>query len=153
MSDTTFTGPVKAGNVLNSDGTGTLASVGGSTGTANVGYCVMGQSAVCSFASATLSTTSIVIPAQSQILNIYAMVTTTESAATFTVGDTAGSASVLSGGGSLATAGPVNCTPTSGALWDNVGSTDVQVTVTASGTGSGVMTLTVTYLQAINLAS
>ena len=44
MGTTTFTGPIKAGNVLQSDGTGNLAGVGGYNGTANVGFAVMAQS-------------------------------------------------------------------------------------------------------------
>ena len=39
MSSTVFTGPVLAGNVLNSDGSGTLAGAGGSSGIQNVGFC------------------------------------------------------------------------------------------------------------------
>src|ERR1700742_3854741 len=76
----TFTGPVLAGGVIHSDGTGTLAALGGTAGTANVGYAVMAQSAVITQATngtvAGVFTTSIVIPAQSQILRIRLMVTT-----------------------------------------------------------------------------
>ena len=37
MAETVFTGPIKAGNVLQSDGSGVLAGEGGSSGIANVG--------------------------------------------------------------------------------------------------------------------
>ena len=69
MSDTVFTGPIKAGNVLQSDGTGNLAGVGGSSGTANVGYAQLAQYEVVTQAAsagggAGVYTSQIVIPAQ-----------------------------------------------------------------------------------------
>ena len=42
MSSTIFTGPVIAGNILNTNGT-TVAKAGGSVGLQNVGFCQMGQ--------------------------------------------------------------------------------------------------------------
>ena len=163
---TTFTGPILAGNVLFSDGTGNLASLGGSTGTQNTGYVVMGQSEVVTQAAGGCSIT---IPAQSQILSITMMVTTawTGATKTFSVGATAGttaatafSASSIDG----SAAGKVSISPSTAAQyanWDNIsnatfqtgGPTDVQFFVTSANTGSGVGTLTVTYLQGINLAS
>ena len=68
----TFTGPLVAGNVVASDGTGNLAGVGETTGSANLGYANMAQSVVVTQAS---GVTNIVIPAQSQITDIYLMVT------------------------------------------------------------------------------
>jgi len=89
QAGTTFTGPLIAGNVIHSDGTGNLAALGGTTGTANAGYANMAQSAVVTQAS---GATTIVIPAQSQITDIYLMVTTawTGAAATLNIGATAG---------------------------------------------------------------
>ena len=70
MAETVFTGPIKAGNVLQSDGSGVLAGEGGSNGIANVGYAVMAQSEAITQAtnvgSAGVYTTNIVIPAGSQ---------------------------------------------------------------------------------------
>ena len=60
MGATTFTGPIKAGNILNTSGS-TLG-----TDVANVGYVVMAQSSAVTQAA---TTTSIVIPANSQILS------------------------------------------------------------------------------------
>jgi hypothetical protein len=81
MSSTVFTGPLLAGNVLNSDGTGNLAGVGGSSGTQNVGFASMTQfSNVNGVANANISqsttafNTGIVIPAQSIITDIYSAV-------------------------------------------------------------------------------
>ena len=83
---TLFTGPVLAGNVVHSDGSGTLAAVGETNvGTANVGYCVMAQSAIITQVTPS-QTTTIVIPAQSQILAIYLMVTVAWSTGTTTLG-------------------------------------------------------------------
>ena len=163
---TLFTGPLLAGNVFQSDGTGNLAALAGTTGTQNIGYVVMGQSEVVTQASGGCTIT---IPAQSQILSITMMVTTawTGATKTFSVGATAGttaatafSANTIDG----SSAGRVAISPTTTAQianWDNIsnatfqtgGPTDVQILVTSANTGSGVGTLTVTYLQGINNAS
>ena len=164
---TQFTGPITAGNIPHSDGSGTLAALGGTgAGTANAGYCVMAQVAVVTQAS---GATTIVIPAQSKIDSIKMMVTTawTGGTTTFEVGATAGttaatafSAAGIAGG----TAGLVTISPTTTAQitnWDNVsnatfqtgGPVDVQILITSANTGNGVGTLTVTYIQGINMAS
>lgn len=158
---TLFTGPILAGSIIHSDGSGALAGLGEtSIGTANVGYVQMAQCAAgLTFASATLATTSIVIPAQSQIFGIYFQVTTLQgSAATFSVGTSAGGVAVLVAAGS----GNGNSyaqnifspsTQATALLWDNVGNTDVQITISISATGACVGTLTVQYLQGINNVS
>lgn len=169
---TLFTGPILAGNVVHTDGTGTLASTGGSTGTANVGYAVMAQSAVVTQANGTTTgapngvatagvyTTGIVIPAQSQILTIQFMTTAVWSgtALTFGLGDTA-SATALTAAAALSGAALGQQTVVPGtalaqiASWDNTGSTDIQIVVTSTNTGTGVGTLTVEYVPCINNAS
>jgi len=164
MGNTTFTGPIQAGNVLQSDGTGNLAGVGGYNGTANVGYCVMAQSQIVTQATngtvAGVYTTNIVIPAQSQILSITLAVSTgwTGTAKTLGIGDTASAtafttATAVDG----TTAGFVAVTPGTGATqianWQDVGDTDVQIVVTSTNTGSGVGSLTVTYIQSNNLTT
>lgn len=157
MTATHFTGPIFAGNVLQSDGTGNLAGVGGSAGTANVGQTVMAQSQVVTQAS---GATTIVIPAQSQITRITLMVTTVWSGVATTLGvGTTASATALTAAGAVAggTAGLITVTPGTGATqignWDNVGNTDIQIAVTSTNTGTGVGTLTVEYVQSNNLAS
>ena len=169
MGTTTFTGPVQAGNVINSDGTGTLAGVGGSTGTQNVGYCVMAQTSAVTQATnigvAGVYTTTIVIPAQSQIVSIQLATTAGWSgSATIAVGATAGT--TLATAFTAAAASPVvsvaTYLPTTAAQVDNwinvsnatfqtTGAQDVQIKVTSSSTGTGEGFLTVTYLQSINL--
>jgi hypothetical protein len=164
----TFTGPLFAGTVFNSDGTGNLASLGNNTGTQNIGYVATSQSAVVTQAS---GVTAITLPAQSQIIDMQLMVTTawTGAATTLGIGATAGTgaATAFTTAGAVAggTKGLISITPgtatTQIANWDNIsnstfqtgGATDVQILVTSTNTGSGVGTLTVTYLQGINLAS
>lgn len=164
MSATTLTGPIKAGNVLQSDGTGNLAGAGGSSGMANVGYAVMAQSQAITQAtngsSAGVFTTDIVIPADSQILSITLTVSTawTGTASTLGIGTTA-SATALTAAGAVAggTKGIVSASPgtvdAAIANWTDVGSTDIQVLVTSTNTGSGVGVLTVTYIQSNNLTA
>jgi hypothetical protein len=161
---TLLTGPVLAGNVVNSDGTNNLAGVGGTAGTANVGYAVMSQSCVITQASNDGTTNQfacpIVIPAQSRIDSIKLMVTTAWATTTTLEVGSGSSATFFTGTQAvtgLGTLGQISITPGTGATqignWDNVGTQDVQVVIlSGSGTG-GVGTLSVTYTQSINLAS
>lgn len=151
MGATTFTGPIKAGNILNTSGT-TLGS-----DVTNVGFVVMAQSSAVTQAS---GATSIVIPANSQILSISVMVTTVwdGAATTFGVGTTA-SATFLTAAGALdgAAIGPLSGTPGTDATragnWNDVGTTDRKIAVTSTNTGAGVGVITVTYVQARNLTA
>ena len=151
MGTTTFTGPVKAGDILYTTG----STVG--TNIANVGYVVMGQSSAVTQAS---GATTIVIPKNSQILSIDVMVTTAwdGAATTFGVGTTA-SATFLTAAGALdgAAIGPLSASPGTDATragnWIDVGTTDRKIAVTSTNTGAGVGVITVTYLQARNLTA
>jgi hypothetical protein len=164
MGTTTFTGPIKAGNVLQSDGTGNLAGVGGYNGTANVGFAVMAQSQAITQATngtdAGVFTTDIVIPADSQILSVTLTVSAIWSGAASTLGiGTTASATALTAAGAVAggTKGIVSASPgtvdAAIANWTDVGSTDIQVLVTSTNTGTGVGVLTVTYIQSNNLTA
>lgn len=164
MAETTFTGPIKAGNVLQSDGSGVLAGEGGSSGIANVGFAVMAQSEVITQAtnvgSAGVYTTSIVIPAGSQILSISLLVTAAWSgtAKTLGIGTTASATALTAAGAVDATAkGIVSANPgtvnAAIANWKDVGTTDIQVKVTSTNTGTGAGVLTVTYIQSNNLTA
>lgn len=161
---TSFNGPLLAGNVQRSDGTGNLAGVGGTIGTANRGYGVMAQSCVITQATNDGSTGQfacpMVIPAQSQILRILLMVTTawtTTTTAEVGSGASATAFTATQAVTGLGTLGQVSVPPGTGATqignWDNVGTQDVQIVVLSGGTGSGVGTLTVEYIPSINLAS
>lgn len=154
------TGPLIAGNVVHSDGSGTLAGVGGQNGIANQGFCAMGQfsapltQAASSGAGGT--TTQIVIPAQSFIIRMLMYVTTawTGGATTFTVTDTASNSYVTGGAGGTIGIPALSppATKTVVQQWQNVGNTDVQLVVTSANTGSGSGILFVEYLQGANSA-
>lgn len=161
---TSFSGPVLAGGVQNSDGSNSLAGVGGTAGTANRGYAQMAQS--CVITQATNDGTAgqfacpIVIPAQSKILRMSLVVTAawTGAASTLGVGTGASATAFTAAGGvSAAALGVVEIPPQAAATqlgnWDNVGNQDVQIVVQSTNTGAGVGTLTVEYIPSINLAS
>lgn len=145
MGTTTFTGPVKAGTIPNTSGS-TLGS-----NVKNTGWVLMAQSSAVTQAS---GATDIVIPANSQIVDIKVFVTVafTGVATTFGVGTTA-SATFLTAAGALdgAAVGPLTATPGTDATrngnWIDVGTTDRKIAVTSTNTGSGVANIVVTYLQ------
>ena len=156
MGTTTFTGPVKAGNVLNTTGTA-VGSI------ANVGYVVMSQSApvaqATNVAVAGLYKTNIVIPANSQILSVSVLKTTVWNgvATTVNVGTnaTATQIAVAADNDLGATLGisaviPGDSSPRS-LVWKDVGTSDVQIYVLSTNTGTGVGIITVTYVQARDL--
>jgi hypothetical protein len=151
MGQSTFSGPIRAGNIFNTTGT----TVG--TDIANVGQVVMGQSANITQAS---STTSIVIPANSQIVEMTLYVTTAwdGAASTLGLGNTV-LATAYTAAGAVAggTVGIVSITPSTDATrtgaFIDVGTTDVKLVVTSTNTGAGVGVLTVRYLQNANLTA
>lgn len=170
---TQFTGPLLAGNVIHSDGSGSLAGLGETTGTANAGYVVMAQS--CPITQATNGTvagnflTSIVIPAQSEILRMTLLVNTVWSGGATTMGIGASAGTTLATAFTTATGlqgstlGNATVNPSTAAQianWDNVsnatfqsgGPQDVQIVVQSGNTGTGAGTLIVEYLQGINQA-
>lgn len=151
MGIVTFTGPVKAGNVLNTTGT-TVGSL------KNVGFTEMTQQ-VAITQSATAASTVIVIPANSTVTSIDVFVTTAWSSATTTytlsVGTSATATELVAATnanaiGRLALSPGTDATRT--ALWVNVGTTDVQIFVKsgAPDTIPGAGTIVVRYIQAAN---
>ncbi len=174
---TVLTGPLIAGNVIHSDGSGTLAGAGeNNLGTANQGYVLMAQTVVITQAASTgqstgVYLTNIVIPAQSQITGIQLMVTTVWSTGTTTMGIGASAGTTAATAFTTATAvqgstaglvtGIAPSTAAQIANWDNIsnatfqsgGAVDVQILVTSGASGTGVGTLTVFYIQGINNAS
>jgi hypothetical protein len=169
MGTTVFTGPLIAGNVLQSDGTGNLAGVGGYTGTANVGFVNMAQTSNVAGNTTTALTqagttsgtaTGITIPAGSIITDIYVYVVAAFSAsATLGIGTTAANANELVStipNASLGV-GQLAVYPQTGAggatqvnNWLNVGTTDVNVYVKSSATGTGAFFVTIAYMQGAN---
>lgn len=160
MSSTVFTGPVLAGNVLQSDGSGTLAKLGGSSGEQNVGFCVMAQSQAITQAGPLADgvfTTDIVIPADSRILRAYVIVTVAWDGVADTLGlGTTVSATALTAAAAVAgtALGFVSASPGTDATrigtWLDVGATDIKVVVTSTNTGAGEGVLVVEYIQSIN---
>ena len=158
MGTTTFTGPIKAGDVLNTTGT----AVGD---LANVGIVVMAQSAAVEQAtnagSAGLYKTSIVIPKNSQILTISILKTTAWSGAAKTINigtsATATELAVAADNDLSTTLGIKDIIPGDDSTrvdnWKDVGTSDVQIYALSTNTGDGVGIITVTYLQANNLTA
>jgi hypothetical protein len=152
MGTTTFSGPIKAGDIYNTTGT----TVG--TNVRNVGQVVMAQSAIIDIIGASANTAVAVVPANSQIIDVILNVVTANNdsnAAAVTVGITGNtnaffpSTSVKSVATTHASALEVNAT--------DVGTTDVQVnayfTATDGNGSTGNATVTVVYLQANNLVA
>jgi len=155
MAATHFTGPLQAGNILNTSGT----TVG--TDVANVGYVLMSQSSAVTqatnVASAGVYKTSIVLPANSQIVSIKLFVTTVWDgvAATFNVGTSATGTELAVAATTTntgAAVGIVDVLPGTDATrtgkWIDVGTTDVQIYMKSTNTGAGVGNIVVNYIQA-----
>ncbi len=151
MANTTFSGPIKAGTIANTTGT-TLGS-----NIKNTGQVVMSQSAAIT-QSTTAAASGIVIPANSQILEIYVYVTTAwDNSSTLSIG-TSSTSSELATAVAVTTINTIKlasqATITDADTWEDIGSTDVKIFTDSSATTSdtGVGTLTVTYVQNNNLA-
>ncbi len=159
MATTTFAGPIKAGPIFNTAGT-TLG-----TNVKNTGQVVMAQTfstgdTLDSGASAA-NETNVIIPANSQIVDIVLDVPTAIGGATcvFSIGDTVGGNATFINSFSIATGGTTvgRNYPTSeagGTLeWADIGGADLRLTWTSTGaTDAGVIRATVLYQQNINLA-
>ena len=157
MATTTFSGPIKAGTIKATTGT-TLG-----TDVKNTGQVVMAQTFstgdTLDSGASTANSTTVVIPANSQIIDIVldkvtAMGTNT---AVFSVGDTVGGNASLLNSYSITTgSGAGRAYPTTeagGALvWADTGSADIKLTWTSTGaTTDGEVRVTVLYQQNNNL--
>ena len=150
---TTFTGPIRSGDVLNTTGT-TAGSV------ANVGYTQLVQS-VAITQSSTAAATTICLPAGSQIVAISALVSTafTGASAGLNIGTSATSTELVAAANFLLNAvGLFSATPgtdaTRTANWVDVGTSDVIIYVKAANAPSGstgAATLSIEYVQNYNL--
>ena len=146
MATTTFSGPVKAGTIRNTIGT----TVG--TNIANVGFVSMAQSVKVDIIGAShLNQVCAVIPANSQIIDVIANVTTVNNdtgAATISVGTIADADAFISALNVKALATTHGTLDTEAT---NVGTTDIQVLADftgANGDGTtGAATVTVMYIQ------
>lgn len=151
MGTTTFSGPLKAGNIPNTTGT----TVG--TDVANVGYALMAQSAVIDIIGASSNDQVVaIVPANSQIVDVILNVTTVNNdtnAAAVVVGTSADSNAFIPST-SVKSLGTTRGTLDTEAT--NVGSTDIQVLADFTGTDgdgtTGAATVTVLYIQNNNLS-
>ena len=157
MATTTFSGPIKAGTINNTTGT----SLG--TNIKNVGQVVMAQTfstgATLASGASGPNTTDVVIPANSQIIDIVLDKPTAMGNATcvFSIGDTVGGNATFINSYNITTgSGAGRAYPTTeagGALaWADVGTSDVRITWTSTGaTNAGEVRATILYQQNINL--
>ena len=150
MANTTFSGPILAGGIKYTTGT----TVG--TNMKNTGHVLMSQTEKID-QTATSTTTSMIIPANSQLVSadLYVSViwSTTTTAGLGYVGDaTAFTAATDIAGGTLGiikiTAGANKARVDA---WADVGSTDRRVILTSGNTGTGVGWITVTYIQNVDV--
>lgn len=140
MATTTFSGPIKAGSIR--DGS-----------SANTGFVKMAQTATWT-QSTTAADTGIVIPANSQILEITINITTATTAANISMGTnetstnlfTALAAGTAANVFKLGSAGTKADTDT----WANIGSSDVSIYIDFSAGTAGAGYVTVEYIQNIN---
>jgi hypothetical protein len=149
MGKSTFSGPIRAGNIYETTGT----TIG--TNVKNVGSVVMVQTfPITQALTATALATPIVLPANSHILNIQMLNTVAWDATnTLSVGTTATATELVAL--TAMTVGLIGLTPgtdaTRTAAWDDAASTDVRIFVKSANTGVGVGTITVRYIQAHDL--
>ena len=149
MANTTFSGPIRAGNILDTTGT-TLG-----TNVKNIGPVVLTQSSNVALTHATTAATAlgIIIPANSQIISISIQVEslfTASNTATIAVGNSSSSATNVAAATAIsATATGAVMLPASAGAWRTVGTTDVQlygITV-ANSASAGKARIVVTYSQ------
>lgn len=158
MGTTTFSGPVKAGTISNTTGT-TLGEDVKNTGQVTMAQTFSTGTALADGASAANDTT-VVIPANSQIVDIVIDCPTAMAGATavLSVGDTVGgNATFINTFSITAASGAGRKYPTTeagGALaWADTGTADKKLTWTTTGaTTGGEIRVTVLYQQNINLA-
>lgn len=151
MGTTTFTGPIKAGDVLDTTGTA-VGSI------KNVGFCLMAQTADI-VQSTTSAQTAITIPANSTIVSIAVLVDVAWSSATTTytlsVG-TSSTATELVASTNANAVGLLSLNPGTDAtrtgVWQDVGTSDVAIWVDSGAPSAtpGAGKLIVTYIQANN---
>ena len=158
MGTTTFSGPIKAGTIKETTGT----TVG--TDIKNTGQVVMAQTfstgATLDSGASAANATTVVIPANSQIIDIVLDKPTVMAGATcvFSIGDTVGgNATFLNAYSVTVASGAGRAYPTTEAggtlAWADTGTADVKLTWTSAGaTSDGEIRATVLYQQNNNLS-
>jgi len=157
MGQTTFSGPILAGTIKSTTGT----AVG--TNVKNTGQVVMAQTFSTGVAldsgASTANTTTVIIPANSQIIDIVLDVVGVMVGATcvFSIGDVAGGNATFLNAFSITVASGAGrkypTTEAGGALiWADTGTSDLRLTWTSTGaTTNGEIRATVLYQQNSNL--
>jgi hypothetical protein len=155
MGTTTFSGPIKAGNIYNTTGTTIGSNV------KNVGSVVMSQSASTELTHATTTATAlgIIIPAKSQIIGITLIIEslfTSSNTTTIAIGNGSDDATDICDNTDVsATALSVVMGPAAVDVWTNTGTSDVElygITV-ANSASAGSARVVVEYVQANNLTA
>ena len=159
MGQTTFSGPILAGTIKSTTGT----TVG--TNVKNTGQVVMAQTfstgVVLDSGASAANTTTVVIPANSQIIDIVLDVPGVMVGATcvFSIGDVAGGNATFLNAFSISVASGAGrkypTTEAGGALvWADTGASDLRLTWTSTGaTSNGEIRATVLYQQNNNLVA
>ena len=141
MGTTTFSGPVKAGTIRQGS-------------TANGGTLVCAQSAAITELAANTSS-GIIIPANSQIINFYVLIQTAWDGGTNTLDvGVSGNADLYVDGLPATAVGTHSATAAytgTEANWKDIGTSDVTIYVDSVAAGSGAGVVTVQYLQNRNL--
>ena len=158
MGTTTFSGPVKAGTIPNTTGT-TLGKDVKNTGQVTMAQTFSTGTSLSSGASAANATT-VVIPANSQIIDIVIECPSAMAGATavLSIGDSVGGNATFLNTFSITVASGVGrkypTTEAGGALaWADIGTADKKLTWTTTGaTSGGEIRATVLYQQNINLS-
>ena len=152
MGSTTFSGPIKAGTISQTTGT----TVG--TDMKNVGQVLMAQTAAVDLSSGAIAASAldIIIPANSQLVDIiFDSITAASGATNISIGKVGGAATAYVNTYALGTTVGLKrpTTEAGGALaWEDVGTSDVRFNVTNSAaTSAGEIRVTVMYLQNNNL--
>jgi|TARA_R110002049_G_C8854755_1_gene537700 hypothetical protein len=152
MGTTTFSGPIKAGTIKETTGTVLGSDV------KNTGQTVMSQTHLIDLSGGALAavSTNVVIPANSQIIDVVLDSIVAASGATnLSIGDAVGGAATILNTYPLGTAvgRKYPTTQAGGALaWSDTGTADIRLTVTASAaTNAGSTRFTVLYAQNNNL--
>ena len=153
MANTTFSGPILAGNIKNTTGT----TVG--TDMKNTGQVVMAQSFAIDLSGGAIAAeaSNVIIPANSQIVDcVFDIITAANTSTNISVGFVGGSATALVNAYTIGTTAgrQYPTTKAGGALaWEDIGTSDQRLNFTNSAaTNAGEVRITVLYQQNTNYA-
>ena len=153
MANTTFSGPILAGNIKNTTGT----TVG--TDMKNTGQVVMAQSFAIDLSGGAIAAqaSDVIIPANSQIVDcVFDIITAANTSTNISVGFVGGAATALVNAYTIGTTAGRQYpeTKAGGALaWEDIGTSDQRLNFTNSAaTNAGEVRITVMYQQNTNYA-